>query len=69
MPKYAAASATFLLGKYEEAFRYAALALDLTTNPDLRSQIREFMQKIPANAYNENCSPLDKRNIEFISNK
>ncbi len=70
VPKFAAAYAAFQLGRYEQAFRLAALALDLTTNPGLRSQIGQLMQKIPVNRYRESSSPPNEMNfIEFISNQ
>jgi len=70
-PKFAAAVAYYHLGKYEQAFRYAALAQDLTPNPDHRSQVKQLMEKIPGklNKYVKNSVPIDiKESIKFISN-
>ena len=69
VPKFAAAIAAYQLGKYEQAFRYAAYAQDLTANPDLKSQISELIQKIPPGKYGKNSGPMqEKEFLQFVSN-
>ena len=70
VPNSAAAIAAYQLGRYEQAFRYAALAQDLAKNPDLRSKISELMQKIPVDINRINFDPLNRSEfINFISNQ
>ncbi|UCE97758.1 MAG: radical SAM protein [Dehalococcoidia bacterium] len=70
IPKFAAAIAAYQLGKHEQAFRYAAYAQDLTTNPGLRSQIGDLLQKIPLPGYKKRSHiPSGNDYVEFISNQ
>jgi tetratricopeptide (TPR) repeat protein len=68
VPKFAAAIAAFQLGKYEEAFRYASYAQDISTNPDLKQQISELMERIPRGKIKTGSSPISEKDfLKYVS--
>lgn len=68
VPKFAAAIASFQLGKYEEAFRYASYAQDISTNPDLKQQISELMERIPRGKIKTGSSPISEKDfLRYVS--
>lgn len=69
VPKFAAAIASFQLGKYEQAFRYASYAQDITTNPELKWQINDLMKRIPLGKIKVSSKPVcEKDFLQFVSN-
>jgi hypothetical protein len=48
VPTFEAAVAAVRLGKWEQAFRYAAFAQDMTTNPAFKAEVTDLLKSIPA---------------------
>lgn len=69
-PTYTAAVAASQLGKWEQAFRYAAYAQDMTTGstPDIKRHVRELMRRIPLGDIRTAVGPLPEKDfLPFVS--
>lgn len=58
MPTFEAAVAAFRLGKWEQAFRYAAYAQDMAPDPTIKEQVRDLMKSIPHDDIKTAVCPL-----------
>ena len=68
VPTFKAAVAASKLGQWEQAFRYAASALNMANDPDLMRQVRELMRSIPTGVINEPVSAPSERDFPpFVS--
>jgi cyclic pyranopterin phosphate synthase len=68
VPTYKAAVAAAKLGQWEQAFRYAAHAQQMTDNPEIIRQIRELMAGIPQGEISISASPpVEKASPPFVS--
>jgi tetratricopeptide (TPR) repeat protein len=61
MPTFEAAVAAFRLGKWEQAFRYAAYAQDMTPDLALKEQVRDLMKSIPPGDITTAVCPLPEK--------
>ena len=53
MPTFEASVAAYRLGKWEQAFRYASYAQDMTPDLALKREVRELMKSIPQGNYKQ----------------
>jgi cyclic pyranopterin phosphate synthase len=68
MPTFEASIAAFRLNKWHQALQYAAYAQDMTSDNNLKKEVRELMKNIPLDGFKfTNRSSLDKDSRSFIS--
>ncbi|MFC1875502.1 radical SAM protein [Chloroflexota bacterium] len=68
MPTFEASVAAFRLDKWEQAFRYAAYAQDMTFDLTLKGEVSEVMKVIPqSNIEADSCSHLGESSPMFVS--
>ena len=68
MPTFEASVAAFRLDKWEQAFRYAAYAQDMTFDLTLKGEVSEVMKVIPqSNIEADSCSHTVESPPLFVS--
>lgn len=68
MPTFTASVADSWLGNWEQVFRYAAYAQDMTPDPALKGHIRDLMKSIPQGDIRTAACPLpEKDSLPFVS--